>query len=217
MKLKNLILPVLFVSLFTWGCGEESSTPASGSTDSTVVNTPPEDISMEMPSDPVAFEDGEFGMRGMDYFSIGDTIAQLMFDMEGVAVKDTAFKDLILGENGMEEVFWEVKKVLFEDGAVFLESDFDQGTTLNRIRVETPRYRHFHTNIGVGSTVKEALAAYPGMAIRPFKDYNVIELIPNNQNIFHIPYQELANPDDLEAWKIDLLPENAEIFRIVIM
>lgn len=220
MKIQHLLPALLFACLLFSACEESSDSGHSGTdTDSLAVvpDSIEEMIGFEDPMiDPEAFENLEFGYRGMDVARIGDTISLVDWNLQGVTVRDTLFREYGDGLSGPEEYTWPVKIMSFSDGQVFFEGDYDRGETINRIRIETPQYRHFQSKVGVGNSVKELKAVYSDLFVRPFKDYGVIELVPSNSNIFHIPYQELDDPN-LQTWDLSLLPDDPKVIRVVVM
>ena len=166
--------------------------------------------------DPEQFEKGTFGYFGLDLLQIGDsvTFAQLEVD---VPVKDTLFLEASIEGADTIEYAWSVRRVEFEGGDVLLEADFEENTFLNRIRIETPEYRHFETGLGVGSTVKELAKSYPDLMVRPFPEYGVVELIPNEHNIYHIPMTDNIDPENHDTWELDKLDQAAKVMRVVIL
>lgn len=217
MKHFQFLLIALLCTTLMWSC----STP-SESNDSQE-KEPEEEVEDEInvnaiPTDPAhEWPQHTFGSTGLDFVKLGDTIMWRELNLGEVTVKDTVFVDSMMGSDGSkEEIAWNVRVANFEDGRVLLETDFDSGSYLNRVQIESPSYKHIHTGIHVGSTVKELRDAYGDLFVRPFPQYGVIEVLPDNHNIFHIKDTGVIT-EDPETWKFDLLPDDLEVVRIVVM
>ena len=210
--MKNLqhFLPVLFLALFVTACENDGGGTGDG-TDSTATDT----VVLEAPMvDPQEFPPQTFGYFGLDILNVGDSLTFAKLDTE-VPVKDTLFMDTISEGGESTEYAWSVRMLEFERGRVFLEADFDQNIFLFRARIETPDYRHFDNGLGVGSTVADIKKVYPTVPVQPFPEFGVIELVPNNHNIYHIPMPEGLDPAaDLT---VDDLDAQARVVRVVVM
>ena len=204
-----LLVAAAFLSIF-WGC---TSTGDSGNDGNELAK----DTILPIPSDPAELPASTYGSFGLDFVQLGDTIAWREIEVEGATmVKDTVFTEMVEGETGPEEVSWLVRRVILPDGELALEADFEKSLVLNRIRIESPSYKHFHTGVQLGTTVGELKKLYPELYVRPFPEFGVIEVMPDNHNIFHIT-DDGSLSEDPSTWEIDKVSEAAEIVRIVVM
>ncbi len=171
----------------------------------------------DIPPDPIGdWPPYTFGSSGLDFVKLGDTITFRTLNTDA-STRDTVFLETTTDANGNpEEIDWIVRIVEFEDGEVLLETDFDSDAFLNRIRIESPRYKHIHTGIHIGSTVKELKDAYGNLHVRPFPEYGVIELIPNEHNVFHIKDTGVIT-DNPDTWLLSNVPDDLKVIRIVVM
>lgn len=176
-----------------------------------------QDTILPIPTDPMELPASTYGSMGLDFVKLGDTIAWRELIVEGAtAVMDTVFTEIVESEEGPEEVAWLVRRVMLPDGELALEADFEKSLVLNRIRIESPSYKHFHTGVHIGTTIGELKKLYPELFVRPFPEFGVIEVMPDNHNIFHIK-DDGSLGEDPAGWEIDKLSESAEIVRIVVM
>ena len=170
-----------------------------------------------IPADPAEdWPEHTYGSTGLDFVKLGDTITFRELNTDA-PVRDTVYVEQGQNADGsMVETDWIVRIVEFEGGRVLLETDFDSDAYLNRVQIEDPSYKHVHTGIHVGSTVKELKEAYGDMYVRPFPEYGVIEVLPDNHNIFHVKDTGVIT-DDPDTWRFDNLPEDLEVIRVVVM
>lgn len=216
--MKNIVIPfwTTFMLTLFLGCTQQGSdTQASDAVNSANAEGPETEEPAPM-VDPELFEKGTFGYFGLDLMQIGDSVTFAQLDVD-VPVKDTLFVESSIEGADTIEYAWSVRRVEFEGGNVFLEADFEENTYLNRIRIETPEYRHFETGLGVGSSVKDLTKNYPDLLIRPFPEFGVIELIPNEHNIYHIPLTDKINPENPDSWEVENLNPRAKVLRVVIL
>jgi|GEM_PF-2341262 len=213
-------LLALCATLMLWSCSTPTETGESNdSKDPVVEDTDAPEVNVNLiPADPAAdWPPHTFGSSGLDFVKLGDTIMWKELNLSEVVVKDTVFIDSVVGADGSKsEIAWNVRVANFEDGRVLLETDFDTGAYLNRVQIESPSYKHVHTGIHVGSTVADLREAYGDLFVRPFPQYGVVEVLPDNHNIFHIKDTGVIT-EDPETWKFSLLPDDLEIVRIVVM
>lgn len=206
--------PLLFITLllltFAWGCSG-SNAPGKDGNDVAKDTIPP------VPPDPEVFPSSTFGSFGLDFINVGDTLAWRELIIENaLSVKDTVFTDSMATDTGKEEIAWLARMVYLPDGMITLEADFESSLVLNRVRIESPSYKHFHTGAHIGSTLGDLKRLYPELYVRPFPEFGVIEVMPDNHNIFHIPDNgELS--EDPATWEVSRLPETAKVVRIVVM
>jgi len=212
MKYPVLSALLLSLVLFFSAC-ESAENEGEATTTDTTATTEPIEEPLEM-IDPDVLPAKTFGYFGLDLLNIGDSLTFAALQTE-LPVKDTLFVQP--NPDGGDDYAWSVRILELEKGRVFLEADFEENMFLNRVRIESPEYRHFATGLGVGSTVEEIKAAHPGLVVQPFAEFGVIELIPNQHNIFHI---EQPAQMDLKAQPIltlDDLDPNAKVVRVVVM
>lgn len=175
------------------------------------------DTILPIPEDPTELPSNTYGSFGLDFIHLGDTIAWRELAVEGaLAIKDTVFTENVQTEKGMEEVSWYVRQIVLPDGEITLEADFETSAYLNRIRIESPSYKHWHTGVGIGTTIGEIKKLYPELYVRPFPEFGVIEVMPDNHNIFHVPDNGQLG-EDPSNWEIDKISDDAKVVRIVVM
>ncbi len=218
MKNTRILIALIFVTGLFAACTDIGTTGNDTvGTDSTEGDSF-EDRIKKIPADPTSdWPTHTFGSTGLDFVKIGDTITFRELDTDA-PIRDTVFVEISTGEDGNpEEIDWNVQIVEFEDGRVLLETDFDTDAFLNRVQIESPTYKHFHTGVHVGSSVKELKDAYGDLHVRPFPEYGVIELIPaDNHNIFHVKDTGVIT-DDPDTWELSKVPDDLKVIRIVVM
>lgn len=217
MKNTRILIALIFVmGLFAACTNVSETTDTNDGTDSTDTDT--EEVKVnEIPPDPAGdWPPHTYGSSGLNFVKLGDTITFRQLDTDA-PIRDTVFIETTTNADGTEEeIDWNVQIVEFEDGRVLLETDFDTDAYLNRIRIESPSFKHVHTGIHVGSTVKDLKDAYGDLHVRPFPEYGVIELIPDNHNIFHIEATETVT-DDPDTWELSKISDDLKVVRIVVM
>jgi hypothetical protein len=167
----------------------------------------------------------QFCWEGLDFIRIGDSLTWKTYAPPvGGVFKDTVFSDTVMAESGAQITDWNVRLLRFASGVVFLESDFDTGHLLNRLRVETPEYS-LKNGLRVGSTAAEVFNAYGAASLKvlPFEEYGVMEVIRNlligdtgRTLTFHIPLGPWYKPG-LPAYDQSSIPADAKVSRIVVM
>ncbi len=219
MKNTSILIAMIFVAGLFVACTNTSDTSNNTlESDSTTTSSEEEEIKIKaIPADPTdEWPPHTFGSSGLDFVKLGDTITFRNINT-GAPSRDTVYVEQTLMPDGTtQETDWIVKIVEFEDGRVLLETDFESDSYLNRVQIETPSYKHVHTGLHVGSSVKDLEKVYGDMYVRPFPEYGVVELLPDNHNIFHVKDTGVIT-DDPDTWKFSNLPGDLKIVRIVVM
>lgn len=168
-----------------------------------------------------AIQKGQFCIAGFDFLKVGDSLIwnnHIVPSIEPFAMKDTVFEDYVTTGENVDTTAWFVKMLRYEDGAVYLEQDFEHPHLMGRIRIESASYSHA-SGMKVGNTVKDLKAHFNEIIPQPFPEYEVMDLVipySGKRMIYQVPLGSYYSPSK-EEYSIDDIPEDLKVVRIVIM
>lgn len=164
---------------------------------------------------------GQFCIGGFDFLKVGDSLLwnnNIVPSVEAISVKDTVFEDYTDNGSSIDTTSWFVKMLRYPDGMVYLEQDFENPHLMGRIRIETAGYSHA-SGLKIGSTVKDIKATFLDVIPMPFEQYEVMDLVvpySGKRIIFQVPLGDYYAAGK-EEYKIDEIPEDLKVVRIVLM
>lgn len=223
MKHLRLILVTVCLTGFFLSCSdsEPSGNDPNGQDSTAVVDSSDSEPEIELTpahnlEECLELGPKQFCMNGFSFIKLGDSVTWKNIQAEGATAKDTVFEQKAIMEDGDDLVIdWNARILSFEDGRIYLETDFDNDVTLNRIRIETPQFSDAR-GLKVGSTLKDIKAAYGNLLAYPLPDFGVIEVLADNHVIFHVKDNGYF-PEGTEEFDINKIPDTTPIKAIVIM
>jgi hypothetical protein len=149
--------------------------------------------------------------HGLAFIQLGDSMPEYgLYDYQGHKVTDSE-----MNEGGYS---WRVCTLAYAKGQVLLESDFQDQTRLNRIRVETPELQ-VKGGLKVGDSLADLLDYTSQWNARPYPAYKLMELTTPKlpRIIFLLRVADFDAWADQEVVSVTDLPGKSEVAGIVIL
>ncbi len=150
--------------------------------------------------------------NGLPYLSIGEPMPPLnQTAWQGYPSRDTLFE-----EAGFR---WRGIVVAQVGGSLLIESDFDTGDIVNRIRVESPGLTT-RKRLQVGSTVADLQRKWVRWRAFYFPQYGLVDISAPGQPTIHYLVRETQLPEAVlsaEDLQFSQLSEDSPIVAIVVM
>ena len=148
---------------------------------------------------------------GLSFIRIGDEMpAPGTYEFKRFPILDSIAQE--------EDFSWRVAELISDDGPVYLEEGFFGETTLNRIRIENPKF-HLRNGLQVGSTIADLHAASKQWYISPLPKYKVYDFYTKMMPRVHFLVPDLNEPlaeKDQEFLRIQDFQPDSKVIAIVI-
>ena len=151
------------------------------------------------------------GKSGLSYIRLGDAMPSDNDDtLAGFPLRDTSFAE--------DDFKWPAEIVEYSEGRVLIEGDLLEGSSVSRIRIETPELQ-LKNGFRIGGDLADLWKMSEQWQARPFARYGLIEMISPDlpRKVFLLKEEGFDYKNAPEEVGLDQLSPDSKVVMIVLM